>query len=350
MCLVTLFSKLPKHELLNINPETIQLCQRLTKEFILYCAIAQKFKKGFISIKGTYLNVELMGQEVTWLSPFNNPQKMTFEVDYEIMLHFLELYTNLMKYVNLKLFKDIGMEYPPPAENVDLPYFGFAPADIRAIQEKLNANNTNATTEGLNLQSEELERIKAIEEENKRLKTLFKNCVFFISREIPNEVFSFAILACGGIYGDDSDMSQIKADDPRITHYVIDRPKEFITFDDNKEYVQPQWVLDCVNARSLLPVSEYMPGKKLPAHVSPFYEYDQEGIIRLKMKRASAQEIEEVEAMEEEKHEEKNLNEMLISNNKKKILSRIRDEKKKLKRTPKKKGNPVMGNIKAVKA
>ena len=146
LCLITLFSNLPSHELLKIKPETIALCQRLTKEFYLYCAITQNFKKGFISIKGIYLNVELMGSEVTWLCPFNSPQKVTFEVDYEIMLSFLELYTNLMKFVNLKLFKDIGMEYPPPLENLGANFFGFNSVDIRNIQENITNRSSKDKT------------------------------------------------------------------------------------------------------------------------------------------------------------------------------------------------------------
>jgi len=131
LCLVTLFSTLPKHELLGIKSETISQCTKLTKEFYLYCAITQNFKKGFISVKGLYLNVELIGNDVTWLYPFNLPQKMSFEIDYEIMLNFLELYTNLMKFVNLKLFKDIGLEYPPPIENLENSFFGFNSMNIR---------------------------------------------------------------------------------------------------------------------------------------------------------------------------------------------------------------------------
>jgi len=58
-----------------------------------------------------------------------------------------------------------------------------------------------------------------IEKENKILKNLFKNCVFFISREVPNGIFSMAILSCGGIYGDDSENSPFNY----VNTYLISR-------------------------------------------------------------------------------------------------------------------------------
>jgi hypothetical protein len=64
--------------------------------------------------------------------------------------------------------------------------------------------------EELNLDSVELQKIMANEEETRRLKNLFKNSVFFISREVPNEILGLAILSCGGVYGDESDNSSFK--------------------------------------------------------------------------------------------------------------------------------------------
>lgn len=93
-------------------------------------------------------------------------------------------------------------------------------------------------------------------------------------------------------------------------------------------------MFDCINSRSLLPVSEYAPGKKLPPHLSPFYEYDEEGIAKLKLKiKAQNEEESEEETTTEKKEENEELREMMISKNKKKLLNKIRVEKSKKKRT-----------------
>ena len=108
------------------------------------------------------------------------------------------------------------------------------------------------------------------------MKSINYNFRFFIGREIPKEIFGLVVSSCGGQFGDESDNSAFSVDDPSITHYIVDRPAENMTFKKNKEYVQPQWVFDSVNTMTLLPISDYSPGKKLPPHLSPFFDYNGE--------------------------------------------------------------------------
>lgn len=67
--------------------------------------------------------------------------------------------------------------------------------------------------------------------------------------------------------------------DSGVTHHVVDRPQlpkpvsgdSAKTQVSNREYVQPQWIFDSINARMVLPVDLYLPGKPLPVSHIPFY-------------------------------------------------------------------------------
>lgn len=79
--------------------------------------------------------------------------------------------------------------------------------------------------------------------------------------------------------------------DQPITHYVVDRPllpntvgsssvftgKNALT--GNRVSIQPQWLFDCFNTRTLLPSEYYAPGQKLPPHLSPFVDDEQQCYI-----------------------------------------------------------------------
>lgn len=348
LCLIGIFATLPKYDLLKISPEKVNLSKRLLREFYLYTAVSQNIQRGFISIKGIYLSSEIMGEQITWLNPFSHPQKITYDIDYEIMNDFLELYTNLMQFVNFKLFKDLGLDYPLPQENADTPFFGFNSLNIKQLQEKakekkngeeeddINQNKEKVENE-VNVESKEWNKITKKEENEKKLKTLFKGLIFYLGREVPIEIFETVIASCGGLFGDESENSAFKEDDKRITHYVVDRPPAGIEMKPNKEYIQPQWIFDCVNKKALLPVSEYGPGKRLPPHLSPFYEVNEKGEYVYEVE--NEEEMKDEEEADEKKEnkelskEDKELREMMLSNNKKKLLQKIREEALKKKKT-----------------
>ena len=344
LCLICIFANLPKFDLLKISAEKVNMSKRLLREFYLYTSINKNIKKGFISIKGIYLTCEINGEEITWLNPFSHPQKIAYEIDYEIMNDFLELYISLMQFVNFKLFKDIGLDYPPPEENFDIPFFGFNSLNIKQLQEKAleknlgNEDNIKDNNENeINISSKEWNKISKITEDDKKLKNLFKNLIFYISREVPLEIFATVISSCGGLYGDSTENSAFNEDDKRITHYIVDRPPNGINMKSNKEYVQPQWIFDCLNKKTILPVSNYAPGKKLPPHLSPYYEVNEKGEYIYEIDNDDIN-MEEKDNLDDNKNkeltqEDKELREMMLSNNKKKLLQKIRDEALKKKKT-----------------
>ena len=54
LCLISLFANFPQHITLEISKEEVETCNKLIKEFMLYCTVTQCFKKAFYSIKGIY--------------------------------------------------------------------------------------------------------------------------------------------------------------------------------------------------------------------------------------------------------------------------------------------------------
>jgi pescadillo protein len=70
----------------------------------------------------------------------------------------------------------------------------------------------------------------------------------------------------------------VAVSDPTVTHHVVDRPKLLPSYESlpkSREYVQPQWIVDCANFRFILPVKKYGVGKELPPHLSPWEEAEE---------------------------------------------------------------------------
>ena len=106
------------------------MAQRVYGEWMNYCTIAQTFKKAFLSIKGIYFQVELMGQKITWVAPYQFNQRLPFDIDYKVIGTFMEFYIALMRFANFKLYKDLGLQYPPTLDES-----ATAPKEVHRLQQ-----------------------------------------------------------------------------------------------------------------------------------------------------------------------------------------------------------------------
>lgn len=150
---------------------------------------------------------------------------------------------------------------------------------LKAALESMADDQARAVPGGQELDDESLKR-----------RRLFSGLTFFLSREVPRGYLELVCLAFGGKVGWEGPNSPVSASDPTITHHIIDRPKLPASYNNlpkSREYIQPQWILDCANFIFLLPIGKYAVGATLPPHLSPWVDNEEEGY-----KPAYAEEIE----------------------------------------------------------
>ncbi|RAL38638.1 unnamed protein product [Cuscuta campestris] len=311
LSMVHLFAALPAVERENIPVSRIHNCRRLSHEWQAYISRTYKLRKTFISVKGIYYQAEVEGQKVTWLTPHALQQVLPVDVDYKIMLTFLEFYETLLGFVNFQLYHSINVKYPPildarlealaadlyalsrvidsrasivKSEATVLPESGQSGDQQGAVEEselrlaqlqhQLPSNEPGALMHLV----EEAARSDEDDAETKECKTLFKGLKLFLSREVPRESLLFIIPAFGGVVSWEGEGAPFNESDQSITHQIVDRPTQGRRF-LSREYVQPQWVFDCINARIILPTEDYFVGRVPPPHLSPFVDNEAEGYV-----------------------------------------------------------------------
>lgn len=288
LTLVFLFANFPL--LKKLYEPRLRLCRRLSVEFLHYVIASGSLKKCFISIKGYYFQAEIRGEIITWIVPHKLGHRNPADVDFKIMATFLEFYTTLLGFINFKLYSDLGLMYPPKLTFTPTTSLStlcsedeFADEFLASLGLPIMKKPDNNPVDQMEVDQEAAqllgtpeanEEARRKEEDAKILKSLFSKCKIFIGREVPREMFAFAIRACGGSVSWDKSMcpgATFDVSDQSVTHQLIDRPK-LNNMVVNRVYVQPQWIFDSINARKLLPVDNYLPGSILPPHLSPFIE------------------------------------------------------------------------------
>eukprot|EP00026_Physarum_polycephalum_P003953 Phypoly_transcript_03970.p1 GENE.Phypoly_transcript_03970~~Phypoly_transcript_03970.p1 ORF type:complete len:669 (+),score=173.24 Phypoly_transcript_03970:69-2075(+) len=306
-------------------------CIRLKSEWMAYVTETHALRKVFVSIKGIYYQAEVLGSPVTWLAPHSQRIRVPTTIDVMTMTFFVQFYTTALNFIFYRLYTDQGYKYPPV---IDQKLLGEGHT-VKAVQmERIEAavpilKNETPAVPSVNvapLTAAERERIEIVnkslahiisvddketkeeaaeveikqepkeeegevipkefqevdekEGENKeqyvRKSRLFHGFKFFINREIPKAEIRFMIRAFGG-----EDFGDLECDesDSKITHQIVDRDCSHMKLRSNREYIQPQWIFDSINAGVLLPYHEYAHDATLPAHISPFVNDALKGYI-----------------------------------------------------------------------
>ncbi|GLI67532.1 hypothetical protein VaNZ11_011746, partial [Volvox africanus] len=149
-----LFATLPAESKYGIPPKVVHTSRRLALEWQAYVVRSGALRRVFVSVKGYYFQAEVLGQSVTWLVPHALSQVLPTDVDYRVMLTFLEFYNTLLQFVNFKLYHVLGLRYPPlldarlEAAAAELAAIMKDIAGVRDVSEGDRALGGKAVTEG----------------------------------------------------------------------------------------------------------------------------------------------------------------------------------------------------------
>lgn len=321
-----LFANMPATD--SVGHRITNEAEKLTNHWLAYVARERLIKKVFVSIKGVYYLATVKGQEVRWLVPFKFPTNIPSDIDFRIMLTFLELYSTLLHFVLFKLYSDSGLVYPPPIDTEKLKSVGGLSSYVLTskdnvvgslMQEPSSEQNDSEVGEASALSNDEIKKAmeadalqetsnggseEGAEEDVEKVEldefaasnktpgdllsqpsrfasptsTLFSKFTFFVGREVSMDILELCILSAGGKVVSEILLDEMKLKQPElykkldlssITHQIIDRPK-ILNKVAGRTYIQPQWIFDSINKSELLPVGEYAPGETLPPHLSPW--------------------------------------------------------------------------------
>ncbi|KAH9175423.1 Pescadillo N-terminus-domain-containing protein [Lactarius sanguifluus] len=356
LCMIFLFASLPSND--RISTSLVENCSRLAAEWQLYVMRTHSLRKVFLSIKGVYYQAEVMDQPVTWLIPYQFTQNIPSDVDVRVMLTFLELYQTLLGFVFFKLYTDIGLVYPPPLDlnkqdsgagigafaleesNRDMVpstqpqgVVGQSNSKVssKAVRKTIKALAASGVSEKSEEQDEEFDAVDLptlhmiSSNPQSHVANLFEPYTFFLSRE------TFVVRCFGGrIAGPLS----TEVDDS-ITHDADSDRRRL------RKYVQPQWIVDCINAGKVLLEEPYLQAKarlRTAHHTDETLAVAMETahsdpaalrVAELQAEKKLAKSQKKTKQKQETSSGVEDMNKMLLSNKQRKLYEKIKYSERK---------------------
>lgn len=158
LAMVHLFAVLPADQTKGIPPDRVQLARRLALEWQAYIVASHSLRKSFVSVKGFYYQAEIKGQEITWMVPHQVSQVLPADVDFKVMLTFLEFYQSTLQFVMFSLYNEMGIQYPPNVDDaVDSAGILYIGNTSKMIEEVKSDRDTQAKVKEM---SEKITRLE----------------------------------------------------------------------------------------------------------------------------------------------------------------------------------------------
>lgn len=293
LSLLSLISSFPGHRLYKIPPQTTRAYKLLMDMFKALVVKKRLLSKVFLATKGVYYEAMLSKDiPVVWIEPYESTAVLPVDVDYKMLMTFSHFHSSLLKFTMARLYKLSRVQFPPTlAEESQLTtYGGFSLADMEAQE---------GDQKMVDAEFEQNEMIRQMKDWNHGKNTnLFQDLVFFISREVRKPIFEFLAKSFGArVVHSEDNFNSAEYRNGDVTHVISDRRLEHIKDKEafpNREIAQPQWICDCINFNHLLATRDYLPGKPLPPHLSPFETSQREGFLPQRKKEIMQQMGQEV--------------------------------------------------------
>lgn len=193
---------------------------------------------------------------MTWLVGHERAVGNLRDIDLPVMTTFVQFYTTMLKFVNFRLYKSLGLHYPPRLADSDDNNGSLLECGDLCLITLILVEDEDVLVERVCSLAKPLSRAKNVEpevtidtfdeqesgeklaermREAEALRSLFSKCYFFLNREVPKEPLAFVIRNCGGhVSWDGCPQQPFTEDNSLVTHHILDRS---LTTVDIKRYV-----------------------------------------------------------------------------------------------------------------